>query len=132
MTNKIVVTRLTGIEEGYIDPKTGYVLFKANLDQRPNEWFAAKANVIEQVLSMLAALLSQLMELSATGAPEAIPAIEVSQYAIRKDPFDDKVLMKILSTDGVPYTFAIPARATNEMSDRLKWEGSKPTIFGRA
>ncbi len=129
---KISVTKLAGIEEGSIDPEKGYVVFKAKLDRRPDQWFAAKANVLDQTLSTLATLLRQLREHTAVPAAEAIFAIEVGQYAIQKDPFSEKVLMKIISPDGIPYTFAVPTRATDEMSERLKAEGSKPTVFGKA
>jgi hypothetical protein len=132
MTNKHEITKLLGIEEGAIDPKNGYVSFKAKLDRRPDQWFATKANVLEQILSTLGTLLRQLKEHTAVPAAEAISAIEVGQYGVQKDPFHDKVLMKIISPVGIPYTFAIPTSAVGEMSERLKTEGSKPTVFGSA
>jgi len=132
MANKIRVAKLAGIEEGSIDPKNRYVVFKAKIDPDQEQYFAAKANVIEQVLSTLATLLRQLREYGLAPASETVSAIEISQYAVRKDPFSDKVLMQIISVEGIPYTFAIPAQATDEISERLKAEGSMPTTFGKA
>jgi hypothetical protein len=124
--------RLLGVPDVAIDPKTRQVQFALKLDNLPDRVFVADVSVIEQIASALASSLHSMNERASPLKAAPVVAQPVAQYLVRKDPHSDTVLLRIVTQDGVPHTFAIPSAHVGGIADRLRIEGDKDTSVGNA
>jgi hypothetical protein len=91
----------------------------------------ANLPVIEQMLPVLS-LLAQAVREQLSGTAQVVVAQDVSQVTVEKDPWQDQIVIRFLSPEGIPHTFAVPPKNALEIADRLKSEAAKPHRVGQA
>jgi len=130
------LTRISGVTGGSVDPNRDEIVFELQCNERKLPTFVAKSQVVKQIAMGLAALLQGLQDarnkLGIPFAARAIHAEPVAQYAIKVDPFADKILIHLVAENGIPYTFAVPRDAAADIAVRLQTETSKGVKPGTA
>ncbi len=120
--------RLAGLAEGRVNRETHDIDFVLKLSDGRGLMFAAEAAAARQIAASLGR-----MALDARGqGPEALAAERVAQYGVQKDAFGEAILLQLVSDDGVPYMFALPAAAATDIARRLQSEGANTTGTGLA
>lgn len=98
--------------------------------RKPIEAIAAFP-VVEQMLQALS-LLAKAAREHLSGTAQAVVAQDVHQVTIEKDPWQDAIVIRFLSIEGIPHTFAVPPKNALEIAERLRIEASKPHQAGTA
>ncbi len=57
---------------------------------------------------------------------------KIAEAHVQKERWQDLVILRFVSADGVPYTFGIPTAEAAQLAEMLKTESVKPTQTGRA
>jgi hypothetical protein len=57
---------------------------------------------------------------------------DVREWLVEKDQWTNVVLIRFVSSHGIPNTFAVPPKSELEIADRLKTEAQKPYQGGQA
>jgi hypothetical protein len=86
---------------------------------------------VEQMLPALSQIVTAVRE-SQRGTAQQVVAEDVRECVVEKDQWEDVVVVRFVSVNGAPYTFAIPPQSAREIAERLRIEAAKPHQVGRA
>jgi hypothetical protein len=128
-------TTVIGLPDGAVDPDKQTIAFTLSAAGGKPIHLAAKVGVAEQIIAGLGRMVHGLREarkVKGLGSAEAAGAEDVAQFGIKRDPFEDAIVLRIVSKTGVPYNFAIPPAAAIQMSEMLKAESTKSVQKGSA
>ena len=87
--------------------------------------------VVEQMLQALS-LLAKAAREHLSGTVQAVVAQDVHQVIVEKDRWEDLIVIRFLSIEGIPHTFAVPPKNALDIAERLKTEAAKPHQIGTA
>ena len=82
------------------------------------------------MLPALANLATPLKQLH--GIPQVVIAQDVSQCVVEKDQWNDLVVIRLVTLEGVPHTFAVAPQNALNIAGQLKSEVEKPHQVGTA
>jgi hypothetical protein len=86
---------------------------------------------VEQMLPALSQIVTAVRE-SHRGTAQQVVAEDVRECIVEKDHWQDVVVLRFVSQNGAPYTFAIPPQGAREIAERLRIEAAKPHQVGQA
>jgi|GEM_PF-1660478 hypothetical protein len=127
--------RVVGIPNGAVDPERQEVSFALATAERKAFSFVAKIGVAEQIIAGLGRMVHGIREArleKGEANAQTTAAEDVAQYLVQRDPWADRVLLRLVTPQGVPYTFALPASAAADMGARLNAESANRSTTGRA
>jgi hypothetical protein len=120
--------RVIGMPSGIADIPRRDIRFELALNAGRSLPLVARFGVAEQIIAALAVLLADLRHaLIDEGATEALAAQAVESAMVQKDPFSDRVILHLLTPQGVPYVFGIPAQNAADIADQLRTAGAQAT-----
>lgn len=119
--------RLAGLIEAKIDPQNQDINFVLKVNDGRGLAFVAEAAAARQIASSLGRVALGARQ----SGPQMIGAEKVAQYGVKNDAFAEAVLLQLVSEDGVPYMFALPAKAAADVAHRLQTEAAKNPATGR-
>ncbi len=120
--------RVIGLPRGDVDPQKQELQFTLRVSDGKEMAFTAKIGVAEQVISGLARMARTLRQPN----PQAVSAETVAEYLVQQDAFGAAILLRFVTPDGVPYTFALPKAAAIDIAAQLQSESAKDRRPGRA
>jgi len=120
--------RLTGIPGGAVDLQKREIDFRLQLDNGGELAFIAGLSAAEQIASALGRMTQQLRQ----SKPQNVIAEQVAEYAVQRDPHGGPVLLRLVTPQGIPYTFALPLAAATDIVTRLQIESAKVHPSGNA
>lgn len=124
--------RITGLPRGDVDSEKHEIHFTLGSAEKDFS-FIAKYGVASQVIGALGRMFFELKKIMATQkGMETTAAEELAAFHIQKERWNDLVLVELITSQGVPYTFAIPNEIAADIADRLKTESGKSTQVGSA
>jgi len=86
---------------------------------------------VEQMLPALSQIVTAVRE-SKRGTVQQVVAEDVRECVVEKDRWENVVVLRFVSANGAPYTFAIPPQNAREIAERLIIEAAKPHQVGQA
>jgi hypothetical protein len=128
----MIMKRLLGLAKADAHPDT--LEFDLVFAGESNRTFRFKADLsaIDQILAGLSRLALAAREKQPAGKAQVVSAEGVHQYLVKREPWENVVLLRLVNPHGVPYTFALPLSAANDIADRLKTESAKTAPVGKA
>jgi hypothetical protein len=125
--------RLTGLPSGGVDSEKEEVHFTLAVSEGRPLNFVAKYGVASQLLTGLGRMLSELRSvLDEKKSAQSIAAEKVAAAHVQRERWTGDVLVQLVTSAGVPYTFAVPADAAKDIATRLTAEASKEGNLGHA
>jgi hypothetical protein len=125
--------RLTGMPQATPNSNTRDIRFDLSVSEGEPIMCVARYGVAAQIASGLGTALRVLqMALDSEGAFEQVAIDKLQEFHVQKDPWSDRVVLRLTTIQGIPYIFEIPSQNASEIAERLKTEGSKPTQAGHA
>jgi hypothetical protein len=125
--------RVNGLPSGHVDGANHEILFDLNTPQGHKLEFVARFGVASQIVSGLARMVRQLeVMMRAENAATSTAVERIAEAHVQKERWQDLILLRFVSIDGVPYAFGIPAAEAAQLAEMLKTESSKPTQVGNA
>jgi hypothetical protein len=111
-----------------VDPQKREIQFELSLDDGSALEFSASQSTAEQVISALAPMAKALRQ----HGPQTIAVETVAEYTVQRDVYGGPVILRFVTPQGVPYTFAFPSHAAADIATRLKIESEKSVPMGNA
>ncbi len=121
--------RLTGIPGGTVDTQKRDIDFRLQLSDGTQLACIADLTAAEQIASALGRMTQQFRQ---QPKRQNVVAEEISEYAIQRDPQGGPVLLRLVTAQGIPYTFALPLAAAADIAARLQIESAKVRSSGNA
>ena len=124
--------RVTGLSSGGVDLEKREIHFTLGSVEKEFS-FVAKYGVASQVIGALGRMFFELKKnMASQKGMETTAAEELAAFHIQKERWNDLVLVELITSHGVPYTFAIPNEIAADIADRLKIESGQTTQVGNA
>ncbi len=120
--------RLTGIPGGTVDPQKREIDFRLQLNDGTQLACIAELSAAEQIASALGRMTQQFRQPKS----QNVVAEEIAEYAVQRDPHGGPVLLRLVTPQGIPYTFALPLAAATDIATRLQIESAKVRPSGNA
>jgi hypothetical protein len=112
--------RTKGISAGTADLEKNEVNFTLDTDRGAIN-LIANLGAAQQMLSALAPMAAVLREnANRPGSTYVTAAEEVAEANVAIERFEKVVMLQIVTSTGVPHTFALPPEAADEIAGRLK------------
>lgn len=125
--------RLTGMPEAIPNGSTKDIRFALSIPDGEPILCVAGYGVAAQIASGLGKALDMLRAaLTSQGAVEMIAPIEIREIHIQKAPLGEVMVLELITTLGIPYSFQFPLRISEALAERLKTEAGKDRQVGRA
>jgi hypothetical protein len=120
--------QLRGIPAGSVDAERGNIRFDMVTAEGRTLPFVATYGDAAQVAASLARLLAELRRALEEKKGTATVAVEkVTEFHVQGDPGSGFVLVQMMTQNGVPYSFAMPAEAAAALAAKL---GSESVALG--
>lgn len=119
---------LRGLKDAAVDPDRREVYFALSVKNGPSPDFVGDAGVVRQIAGALGRMAFELR----LPGPEATAAEKVDRYTVQRDPLSEVVILRMMTPEGIPYTFGIPLIAAADIAERLKTESAKAKPVGNA
>ena len=126
--------RLAGLAGGNALPDTHELMFDLAVmnGQKPLS-FIASYGVASQIIGALADMLKPLTDaLAQAKGMVLISGEEVGSLHVQKERWEDVVILRLTTPEGIPHAFRMSPQTAVDIADRLKTESAKPTEAGNA
>jgi hypothetical protein len=120
--------RLTGIPGGTVDTQKREIDFRLQLNDGTELSCIADFSAAEQMASALGRMTQQFRQ----SKSQNVTAEQITEYAVQRDPLGGPVLLRLITPQGIPYTFAVPLSAATDIATRLQIESAKVLPSGNA
>ena len=118
--------QVLGLPKGAVDKNNRQIQFDLAIADGTTLEFLATQDIAEQIIAALAPMAKALRH----AGPQTVAAETIAEYTIQRDVMGGPILVRLVTPEGVPYSFQIPLSAANDIADRLKTESAKPPREG--
>lgn len=126
------IKRTSGLTNGAADVEKAEIRFTLVIDGKEED-FVGKRGVVEQIISGLARMYSELKARAvADRRPYLAPVERVTSVHVQRDGLSGLVSLQFETALGIRYGFAIPPQAAIELASRLKTESERDDPAGNA
>lgn len=123
--------KLLGISYAKARPEMAEFDLTFAVDGRASMQVILHFSVAEQMATVFAQLATAVRE-HQSGTLQAVIAQDVAHCSVERDRWADEVVVRFVSSDGAPYTFALKPETALDIAAKLKTEAEKPHQTGHA
>jgi len=129
------LVRIVGLPGGAADPDRQEVRFTLLTGEGKEINCVAKTGVAEQLSSGVARMVAAVRDIRTKASKpnvEAGAAESVLEAMIQREPWADRVILRLVSTSGIPFNFALTVDEAKQIAERLRAESVKTDKPGTA